>query len=60
MGGRKEGFMTLKNERKLEEILKIYRTETDKRSVLLHAGRLIRSWLSSLQYTENLLVMVSW
>jgi len=60
MGGRKEGFMTLKNERKLEEILKIYRTEMDKGSVLLHAGRLIRSWLSSLQYTGKLLVMVSW
>ena len=35
--------MTLKNERKLEEILKIYGTEMDKRSVLLNAGSLIRS-----------------
>jgi hypothetical protein len=49
MGGRKEGCMTLKNERKLEEIMKIYRNEMDKGSVVTHAGRLIRTWLASLQ-----------
>lgn len=52
--------MRLKNERKLEEIVKIYRTEMDNRSVLLHAGRLIRSLLSSLQYTGKLPVTASW
>jgi hypothetical protein len=42
MGGSKEGCTTLKNERKLEEIMKIYRTEMDKSSIVLHAGSLIR------------------